>query len=65
MKKRTPAQYAALFIKLHAELMIDITGECSFAELRSEGDRLIAEGHDSYAVDAAVYEIALLKGIEV
>ena len=65
MNKRTPAQYAELFIKLHAELMIDITGECSFAELRSEADRLIAKGHDSCAVEAAVYNVAMLKGIEV
>ena len=45
--------------------MIDITGECSFAELRSEADRLIAKGHDSCAVEAAVYNVAMLKGIEV
>lgn len=64
MKKRTPAQVATLFIKLHAELIIDITGSCSFDDLRSEGDRLIAEGHDSYAVEAAIYNVAILKGIE-
>ncbi|MFZ9114758.1 MAG: hypothetical protein ACO24D_16725 [bacterium] len=64
MNKRTPAQVAALFINLHAEDMINITGNCSFDDLRSEGDRLIAEGHDSYVVDAAVYNVAMLKGIE-
>jgi hypothetical protein len=59
----TPAQKAALFLSLHAEDMIDITGTCTFSDLRSEADRLIAKGHESQAVEAAIYNVAILKNI--
>ncbi len=63
MKNSTPAQKYALFISLHAEDMIDITGTCTFSDLRSEADRLIAEGHATQAVEAALYNVAMLKNI--
>ena len=64
MKKRTPAQIAAVHINAHADLLINIEGSCSFEDLRTEGDRLIADGHDSHAVEAAIYNVSMLHGIE-
>jgi len=63
MINRTQAQTAALFINLHAEDMIDITGACSFDDLRRAADRLIADGRDSQSVEAALYNVAILRGL--
>ena len=63
MKKRTHADIAASIINAHAHLLIDVVGRCSLNDLRSEGDRLIADGHDSHAVQAAIHNVAMVHGI--
>lgn len=63
MKNRTPAEIAAAHINAHADLLINIEGSCSFDDLRTEGDRLIANGHDNHAVQAAIHNVAMIHGI--
>ena len=64
MKKRTHAELAASILNAHAHLLTDVVGRCGFDDLRGEGDRLVSDGYDSHAVEAAIHNVSMAHGIE-